>query len=420
MLLQTGYACAAVFALAVSASATEVSIAADGMLVAEGRRLFVIGLYEYPADDAALDEVARAGFNLVRGSEETAALDRLRARDLYAWLNTGGRIELPENASESGQALRDMVANWASHPALLVWEVPDEALWSCWLAAYRQPGMLLERWAHFKRESAKLAVRMQNGYQMLRQWDPAHPVWINHAAGNSLEELACFGRAADIVGCDIYPVMPYVTRPVDVSRRLLGSIGQCTIRMQASAPRKPVWMVLQGFSWGEVDDLFERRPGQGQAPTFEESRFMAYEAIVRGARGVLYWGTHLHPKDSGLWKDLLRLVRELADIQHVLAAPDAPGPVAVETRAFGFYPLRGGNANLAVRALGKEVEGATWWIIVNELPFPCTYVLRNTGAPEGQVHEELTLGGSQTLQEAAITGSLPAYGVHVLKPGPHP
>ena len=50
---------------------------------------------------------------------------------------------------------------------------------------------------------------------------------------------------------------------------------------------------------------------------------MAYDAIVHGARGILYWGTAYTKRDGTLWGDLLKLVRELADLQRVLSAPDA-------------------------------------------------------------------------------------------------
>ncbi|MCX5757773.1 MAG: hypothetical protein NTU83_04575, partial [Candidatus Hydrogenedentes bacterium] len=66
--------------LALRAAAAEVTIAPDRMLVVDGQRTFVIGLYENPSDDAVLDEVARSGFNLVRTSADNAALDRLRSR----------------------------------------------------------------------------------------------------------------------------------------------------------------------------------------------------------------------------------------------------------------------------------------------------------------------------------------------------
>jgi len=398
--------------------AAEVFVARDGMLNIDGQRTFVIGLYENPDDDAILDEVAGAGFNLVRVSADQAALDRLHTRKLYGWINTGGRIALEDNSEAAGAALRELVAAWAGHPALLVWEVPDEILWNCMLRALRGPGTLLEKAVQFDQNAVALGQRVIAGYTLLRQLDPQHPVWMNHAAGNSIAHLTLFGRGADIVGCDIYPVMPYPTAPLDVSRSGLAAVGVCTTRMQASAPDKPVWMVLQGMSWGDFNGIFTLQDRPGQYPSFEESRFMAYEAVARGARGVLYWGTHYAAKDGACWKNLLALARELADNQPLLRAPDAPLKPTVETLIFGGLPFPVKDTPIGVRALGKHVDGQTWWIVVNEFFFPVAYVLGGLDTLEGTVYSESNSGQNATVADGVLKGDLPRYGVHILRPEP--
>jgi len=397
-----------------SSLAAEVTIAPDRMLVVDGRRIFVIGLYENPKEDMVLDEVARAGFNLVRASGDRAVLDRLHARNLYAWITTGGCIKLQDTSEEAEKPLREMAAAWGSHPALLVWEVPDEALWSCMRDAFKTPGTLLEKIALFEKNAPPLSERMTAGYTLLKQLDPHHPVWMNHAAGNSHAHLAMFARGADIVGCDIYPVMPYPTRFIDISRSALASVGVCTTRMQSTAPGKPVWMVLQGAGWGDFEGIFTLQPRPGQQPSLEESRFMAYDAIVRGARGVLYWGTHYIAKDSQCWKTLRALARDLADRQPLLTAPDAALTPGIDTRLFGFLAFRVADAPIGVRVLGKEIDGQTWWIVVNEFFFPVQYTLQNLEALEGVTYR--TASGSTTVAAGALSGGLPRYGVDILQP----
>jgi len=389
------------------------------MIEVEGKRLFVIGLYENPKEDAVLDTVAQAGFNLIRGSEDAGDIERIHQRGMYVWLNTGGRIEIKDPSPERTQPLKEMVERWGKHPALLVWEVPDEALWSCMLGALGQPVPFVQRWKIFQENSAVLSARMKAGYGVLKELDPDHPVWMNHAAGNQLEDLAAINRAADIVGCDEYPLLPYRMWPVDVSHSVLGSIGTCTLRMQAAAPGKPVWMVLQGMSWADIGVIFPKRPGTGQYPTFEESRFMAYDAIVCGARGVLYWGTHTLGKDSPCWHGLLRVARELSDHQALLSAPDAAVRPEVETAAtaatewFSYHVL---GTYFNVRALGKQVADKTWWIVVNEMPTPCAYTLRGMKEFDGQAYEETAAGVRMAVNGGSLEGVLPANGVHILKP----
>lgn len=396
-----------------------VTIAPDGMLEVDGQRLFVLGLYENPGDDSVLAEVARAGFNLVRASQSQESLDRLHRHNLYGWLMTGGSIALRDESEESAQPLREMVSAWADHPAVLVWEVPDEALWTCMLDAFATEGSWLERAALFDQNARELAARMTAGYQLLRQIDPKHPVWMNHAAGNSLEHLTMMGHGADIAGCDIYPLMPYPTQPLDISRSGLAFVGMATTRMQASVPGKPVWMVLQGMGWGDFDNpVFTLQARPSQQPTFKESRFMAYNAIVRGARAVLYWGTHIIGKDTEMWRDLLALVRELADRQALLSAPDSALDAVIDTWLFNYLKAPSKLSPLGVQALGKVVEGETWWIVVNEFFFPVAYTLHGLETLEGTVYTEMDEGIRLTVKDGALNGRLDRYGVHILRPVP--
>ncbi len=405
------------------AMAAEVSIAPDRMLVVDGQRTFMIGLYENPGDDAVLDEVARSGFNLVHASADNAALDRLRSRRLYGWVNIGGRTEIGDNRAEGEQALKDVVAKCGSHPGFLVWELADEALWTVFLNACRQPGSWLERAQIFHKNADEQSARMAAGYKVMKEIDPHHPVWENYAAGNAHEQVAAYARGADIIGADIYPLMPYPTHPVDISRYGLGFVGICTMKMQQAAPEKPVWMVLQGMSWGDTNDLFTHKPEPAQYPTFDESRFMAYDAVVRGARAVLYWGTALIQKDAQIWKDVMKVARELADNQTMLSAPDSPLASAIEMRLFGFLPWSVSGADalrsaspLGVQALGKVVDGVTWWIVVNELFFGFSYTLNGLDTLNGTTYIDSTTGQTATVCDGALSLSIPRYGVHVLKP----
>jgi hypothetical protein len=398
-------------ACAAPAVASNVAIAPDRMLEVDGQRTFILGLYENPKDDAVLDSVARAGFNLIRASENKAVLDRLHARGLYAWLNTGGRIDLSEEREAREARLREMVDSWGFHPALLVWEVPDEALWGCWLNAYHGNfPTFSEMYVAFRANVNRLCPGMVAGYQVLKKLDPNHPVWINHAAGNTVEDLAEFNRGADIAGCDIYPLLPFPTHPIDLSRKMLGLVGTSTFRMQLAAPGKPMWMVLQGAGWVDFDGLFGPKDPAGQRPTFEESRFMAYDAIARGARAILYWGTHYVDKDSQLWLDILKLVRELADLQPVLSAPDVSAPVTIESAALlGFYKD-------SVQVLGKQTDAGVIWFIVNEAPVPSFYTIQGLAQLNGAKYTDTLTGQEHTINDGLMKSSIPGLTVQILKP----
>ena len=402
----------------------DMTINQDRVAVVDGTPTFILGLYENPTDDAALKAAVDAGFNLVYASPTAEALDRLHKAGTHAWLNTGYDIDLSDDADAKKERLAKTVETLASHPALLVWEVPDEALWNAWYLAegwrngdepkqqkeaiaaltdkaladkltadldevkrlYRsglyaegealadsvwtalgkdipQPGYGLST---APERAAKMGAGILDGYHALRKLDPKHPVWMNHAPRNTIEDLAFFDRAADIVGCDIYPVpeSPLI-RHSDLANRTLSSVGAYTQRMQQAAPGKPVWMVLQGTGWSDFQTGFT--PEQLKTlrrPRADETRFMAYDAIVHGARGILYWGSQFVEKDSQFWLELLHVVNELDGLQHVLSAPDSKAKLQITTG-----PTHG-SLDRGMVTLSKKTPEGDWHILVNEFEGP--------------------------------------------------
>ncbi len=450
------------------AGAAVATLAPDRMMLVDGERTFIIGLYENPSDDAALDAAAKAGFNLIHASANAEALDRLGARKVWAWLNTGGSIDLSEDSSAREGRLRNLVAEFAQHPALLVWEVPDEALWNCFYSAYmwrrnHEPaqlkplideltdaalqtelrGMMADAktlwetgfyarseetadaiWRKLGKESpkpglnistaseraTKMSEGMLAGYTLLRQLDSEHPIWMNHAPRNQLNLLASFNRAADIVGCDIYPVPTFRNGHSDLMESTAAAVGAYTERMQAAAPGKPVWMVLQGFGWRDISDNPSSDPNEGRRPRLNETRFMAYDAIVHGARGILYWGSAYIEKDSELWEDLLTVIAELNALQPVLSAPDAPIRYAIQLA--DTY----GSVDRDICLLPKDVEGKVWLLVVNDWPEPLTYTITGLTELNGVRYVEKYSESEALVEGGELTMTIAGHGVHVLAP----
>lgn len=447
------------------------SIDADRMLSINDRRMFVIGLYENPTDDARLDEVAKAGFNLVQSGADAAALDRLHARGLYAWINTGSAIDLSEDPETRSSALSAMAQEFGAHPALITWEVPDEALWNVWYGAtmwrrsreIRDQNALIDalpdesartRLRELRRQAeeyyrlgefakgeqtadaiwremgktpphpewnlsnaperaAKMAQGMIEGYKLLRRLDPQRPVWMNHAPRNSVAQRTLFNRAADVVGCDIYPVPPNQIEHSDLADRSLSCVGAYTRTMQEAAPNKPVWMVLQGFAWADLRETAARQEREKlRPPTYDETRFMGFDAIVNGARGILYWGTAYTDKDKPFYGDLLRFVRELADLQPVLSAEDSTLTLHVH------LDETWGSLDRGVRVLAKDAPDGVWVLVVNEWSDPLRYTLHGLDGLNGTTYRDPVAGVEAAVKEGALSHAIPAFGVHVLRPSP--
>ncbi len=453
-----------------TAMAASCFFASDGMAMVGGKRTFIIGLYENPEEDAVLQRVANSGFNLVQSKPDSAALDRLHQHDLWAWINTGMAINLSHDIENRKEQLTKLADDYAAHPALLVWEVPDEALWNCWHRAmqWRSSGewealkalakekgdetlqklLPLEQQAVRQLRNAgkyaeaearadalweklgtrsprvgegladaalrvkKMGAGMLQGYRYLQKLDQAHPVWMNHAPRNQLEQLTYFGRAADIVGCDIYPVPPCrFVRHSDLQDQMLSSVGAYTQRMQASVPGKPVWMVLQAFGWGDIQpDRSEEIREILRRPSLSETRFMAFDAIVHGARGLLYWGTMAIEKDSPLFDELLAFSRELAQYQPVLAAPDA------DINYTWHIEESYGSLEKTIAVLPKQLQDNVWWIVVNESQEPLTYTLQGLEAYEGTVYKDAYSDDSAKVQKGTLKLTLPPEKVHLLHP----
>lgn len=138
---------------------------------------------------------------------------------------------------------------------------------------------------------------------------------------------------------------------------------------------------------------------------------------------MLYWGTYLVPKDAPIWKDIMKVARELADRKALLAAPDSPVKPEVDMRLFGFIPWTvSGAGSLAlgtppgVKALGKVVDGATWWLVVDELFIPFSYTLKGLDSLNGETYVEEATGQTATVSNGTLSFNIPRYGVHILKP----
>ena len=104
----------------------------DGFLKIDGTARLIIGMYELPKDDERLSEIARNGFNLVRVPQDINALHRVHQHRLYSWICLGSTVKLKESYHNNKQILEQIINKFKDHPSLLVWELPDEALWNIW------------------------------------------------------------------------------------------------------------------------------------------------------------------------------------------------------------------------------------------------------------------------------------------------
>ena len=331
---------------------------ATGALVVEGRAAFPLILSDGPplgakAPDGAdaLAELAAGGASFIRTGRavwspqsieqqiaaEREVLDAAAAHGLHCWLRLGNVPDL----SARGLAAKDrlltrIVEELKDHPALGAWKGIDEP-------------------ANPSRPARVPAAGLVRAHQKLRETDPSHPVVITQAPVGTAAQLVPYRPAFDITGADIYPVSYPPGKHAGGRNRDIGIVGSVTRKMVKAAGSKPVWMTLQ-VAWSGVVPS-EQHPGNvPRFPTLGQERFMAYQAIVNGARGLAFFGGHLtqiaRPADAQarwnwtFWERVLRpLFEELtsSSVAPALVAPDAPRAVKASTKDVELVTRQAGD-----------------------------------------------------------------------------
>lgn len=322
-----------------------------GMLRVRGKREFILGLYQTPKHDGASREASEAGFNLINRSPTRAAYDEAHALGMWSW-SAFGSLPTEKRAAAKTQ-MRKTIEALRDHPALLFWETEDEPTF-----VWKEP---LKQRVPAEQINATAAF--------IRRFDPVHPLYLNQSPTNLVSTLRAYNPAADIVATDIYPVVPHGIREMyalwpdgrqgDFRNATLSQVGQYADKMRAVAgPHRAVFMVLQGFAWEMLRDK-DRDPAMVLYPTAAQLRFMAWQSIVHGVNGLVWWGLSYTPPEAQLWNDLKTVVRELAQVRTALAAPVVKLPLKLT------YHDTGHSLDRGIEWLAKPLGRDTLLIAVN-------------------------------------------------------
>jgi hypothetical protein len=309
------------------AAGSKSGINSDRVLVINGQKVFSIGFTMPPPPDGktpagknGIAELADAGATFLRTGAREEGWNDAGFRREQQYLDAAERYGmhcmpfLREDANLTSDAreaqLRKILNRFKDHPGLGAWKGEDEPEWG----KVPLPGLGQAR-------------------QVIRELDPNHPVVIIHAPRGTVESLRPYNAIGDILGADIYPISYPPGIHSLLTNRSLSLVGDHTrIMMETAGGKLPVWMVLQ-ISWSGV-----LQPGKTlRFPTFAEERFMTYEAIINGARGLIFFGGNnlggMSPADRKLgwnwtfWKRVLRPVIEeigsKSPLYPALVAPDS-------------------------------------------------------------------------------------------------
>ncbi|MGV8134868.1 MAG: hypothetical protein AB2L20_06620 [Mangrovibacterium sp.] len=296
----------------------------DGYITKDGKRLFPLGIYYMPKDDQKLMDIANAGFNIIR-CDSKEALDRAQSVGLMGWMP----LQLQNGTTDEFKTLVNSVVE---HPALALWEGPDEVVWNfqAWSGLYLNLKVheMKNAWWHqttgsvkYAEEQSKIVIpNMISAISHIRSVDKKNrQVWINECAKSDIGYVRQYLDYVDITGCDMYPIRSlYTPENGEQTRNSVDNIKFYTQRWMEAGRGKPVYMVLQAFSW---PDLGGRDSDKEHAfPSFDESRYMAYSSIAYGAKGINYWGS-FSVKNEEFLKSICAVVSELSELQSFLVSP---------------------------------------------------------------------------------------------------
>ena len=279
---------AAVFAG--SGGAANTSYDSSRTILFDGKPTFPIVLSPGPPLGAGtpwgtngLAETAAAGVNLYRvgsggstwsASDLSSVLDWDRAAaalHVYTWPNLGGySLATPGSPEDAG--LANVIATLTHDPsgsAIAMWKGRDEPWW----------GGIFPSQLQF----AYCRVTGRGNPAWCQGENPLDPgqLWVTIQAPHGVAgDLALYAPVTDVHGVDDYPVTIKNPDPN------LHAVGEWTALLNALSPARPVWTTLQICSSGSWD----KTTGDFVLPTYEQERYMAYDAIVNGARSLTFFG----------------------------------------------------------------------------------------------------------------------------------
>ncbi|EEF61791.1 Immunoglobulin I-set domain protein [Pedosphaera parvula Ellin514] len=311
-----------------------VAVDANQVLMINGRKVFAIGFSPGPptygktsSGNDALQELRDAGAVLFRItqtnnwdsqviSDQQAALDWAAQHGMYCWVNLRELSRFSATDTNTPASLRNVVDTFRNHPALGLWKNFDESWWA-----------------------GVSEADLQRGYEVTKQEDANHPVVQTHAPRGTVPDLQPYNAAADILALDIYPVSIPPGAHSLLPNKEISMVGDWTEFLSlVAAGGKEYWMIEQ-IAWSGVTP-----PSKTLIfPTYTQERFMAYQAIINGARGLVYFGGNiaatLNTQDAPLgwnwtfWNDVLKpVVQQLGDhnvLAQALVATNSTLPITM-------------------------------------------------------------------------------------------
>jgi hypothetical protein len=403
-------------ALAAVEVAAPSSLNGTGTFLFAGQPAFPIALSNPPplesrSPDGAdgLDEVVAAGVTVFRVGPmplwPSSAISSIQAwdaaaleRGVHTWVSLGD-LSTAQPGSIADKQLQKVVTSVTTDPSgagLGFWKGADEPA-----LGGLTPTQL--RFAYC-RVTSRGNPRWCQGEMPL---DPAH-LWLTiEAPQGTPHSLSTYSRVTDTHGVDVYPIALGTSQPD------LHEVGVWTHTLASVTPDHSVWTTLQICSSGSYSS------SAYVLPTRTQERYMIYDAIINGARGLSFFGGDnpgcSNARDRALgwnwtfWNTVLSgLVGEIAAKSALAPALDNPGST---TALVTTDPATEAISRLAVSRTGKK----ELWVLVARAG-PGTTNVTIKGLPRSlrfaSVYTEHRL---VTLANGTLTDRFSQWQVHVYR-----
>lgn len=371
----------------------------DGMILIDGKRTFIIGSYYLPKSETPYKELADNGFNYVRLTAEKTELEKASQNNLLGWISLGVINEASE--TKDAERLSKIINEHKDNPAILCWEIADEPAYT-WNSA--EPRIKPEL--------------MKKTYDFIKQLDNEHLIFTNHSPVNLISTMQKYNNSTDLVAVDVYPVVPHGITPTyallqdgmqgDLLNPYISQVGEYVDKMKKVVNNsKPIFTVLQGFAWEMLKPEAERTEAMIKYPTYKESRFMAYNSIVHGASGILYWGWGYTPQPSEFMDNLYRVTTELSKMQNILSSKNVPMNIKK------IYHELGNSVDAGVETIFKKMDGNYYLIAVNSDKNRVKVTLEGL-QNFGEV-KVLTEDRKLLIEDGNLTDTFEPFDVHIYK-----
>jgi hypothetical protein len=259
-----------------------VEVRADGTMMVNGKSFFPFGFYHVSLGSAAgkeintLRTIAAVGFNTFHTSVENSLADYEEILDEAEKL---GVYILSFNHSKFDTL--KIVNNFKNKAAILGWSIADDVD-----SGEFTPEQVLH--LHCEVKTA----------------DPNH---ITYISGYHDKQISKFIKTADAIGVQAYPIGHQPKRPLSWVNHMISLVYRLVPKNRLIIANP------QSFRWYHEKAIL---------PTFEEIRNMTYQALLAGAKGIIYytyqdeaWNLMEHPE---LWKQIQSLVPEINEIKSLI------------------------------------------------------------------------------------------------------